>query len=78
MEIKLLRKLFQEGLLLAAKVQPAPMEPGRYILVFAKANGGEEQITKARDNETKIYKRLNGALQDAQDIGFKEVTIRFE
>ncbi len=54
------------------------MEPGRYILVFNKANGGEEQITKARDNETKVYKRLNGALQDAQDIGFKEVTIRFD
>lgn len=78
MEIKLLRKLFQEGLLLTANVLPAPMEPGRYILVFAKSNGGEEQITKARDNETKIYKRLNGALQDAQDIGFKEVTIRFD
>jgi hypothetical protein len=77
-EIKLLRRLFQEGLLLAAKVLPAPMEPGRYILVFAKANGGEEQITKARDNEAKVYKRLNGALQDAQDIGFKEVTIRFD
>lgn len=77
-EIKLLRKLFQEGLLLAANVQPAPMESGRYILVFSKANGGEEQITKARGNEVKVYKRLNGALQDAQDIGFKEVSIRFE
>ncbi len=78
MEIKLLRTLFQEGLLLTAKILPAPMNPGCYNLVFIKPNGGEEHITKARDNKTKIYKRLHGALQDAQDIGFKEVTIRFE
>lgn len=78
MEIKLLRKLFQEGLLITAKVLPAPMQAGKHILVFAKANGGEEHITRARDNETKTYKRLNGAIQDAQDIGFKEVTIVFD
>ena len=78
MEIRLLRKLFQEGLLLSAKVHPAPMESDRWIMVFDKASGGQEQITRARDGETKIYKRLNGALQDAQDIGFKEVTIRFD
>ena len=78
MEIKLLRTLFQEGLLLTARVLPVPMEPGRYILIFNKSNGGEEQVTRARDNEIKVYKRLNGALQDAQGIGFKEVIIRFE
>jgi hypothetical protein len=77
MEIKLLRRLFQEGLLLTAKVYPAPMEDERWIMAFDKSNGGEEQITKARDDKTKIYRRLNGALQDAKDIGFKEVTIRF-
>lgn len=77
MEIKILRKLFEEGLLLTAKVLPAPMKPGRYILVFDKASGREEQITTARDDEAKVYKRLNGALLDAQNLGFKEVTVRF-
>lgn len=77
MEIKLLRKLFQEGLLLTARVLPAPMETDRWILVFDKASGAQEQITKARDNETKIYKRINGALIDAQEIGFKRVSVEF-
>jgi hypothetical protein len=76
-EIKFLRKLFQEGLLVTAKVYPAPMELDCWILVFDKSNGGQEQITKARDHKTKIYKRLNGAIQDARDIGFKKVTIEF-
>ena len=76
-EIKLLRKLFQEGLLLTARVLPAPMETDRWILVFDKASGAQEQITKARDNETKIYKRINGALIDAQEIGFKRVSVEF-
>ncbi len=78
MELKILKKLFQEGLLLTAKALPAPMYSGQYILVFSKSNGGEEQVTRARDGETKIYKRWNGAVLDAQEVGFKEVTIRFE
>lgn len=47
MEIKLLKTLFEEGLLLSAKVLPAPMEHDRWIMVFNKASGSEEQITKA-------------------------------
>ena len=78
MEIKLLKTLFEEGLLLSAKVLPAPMEHDRWIMVFNKASVSEEQITKARDDEPKIYKRLNGALQDAKEIGFKEVVIQFD
>jgi hypothetical protein len=78
LEIRLLKTLFEEGLLLNAKVQPAPMEHDRWIMVFDKASGSQEQITKARDDETKVYKRLNGALQDAKEIGFKEVIIRFD
>ena len=77
-EIRLLKTLFDEGLLLNAKVQSAPMEQDRWIMVFDKASGNQEQITKARDDGPKIYKRLHGALQDAKEIGFKEVIIRFD
>jgi hypothetical protein len=52
------------------------MEPGRWLLVFDKANGGQERITKARSEIDKVYKRINGALADAEEIGFQEVKIR--
>lgn len=78
MEVNILKELFQEGILLKAKVLPAPMQSGQYILVLAKANGGEEQVTKTKGRGTKIYKQLNGALKDAQQIGFKEITVRYE
>tara|TARA_B110000211_G_C13873962_1_gene462117 strand:+ start:165 stop:491 length:327 start_codon:yes stop_codon:yes gene_type:complete len=76
-EIRMLRQLFQEGLLLSASVVPAPMEHDRWLLVFEKANGNQERITKARSNIEKVYKRINGALVDAQEIGFKRVSVEF-
>ncbi len=77
MEMRMLRQLFQEGLLLSASVVPAPTEHDRWVLVFEKANGDRERITKARTNIDKVYKRINGALIDAHKIGFKRVSVEF-
>ncbi|WP_293648031.1 plasmid replication protein RepB [Thiolapillus sp.] len=78
MEIRLLRQLFQEGILLSATIVPAPMEPDRWLLVFDKSSGGQERITKARSDIDKVYKRINGAIADAEEIGFQEVKIRLK
>lgn len=78
MEIRLLRQLFQEGMLLSATIVPAPMESDRWLLVFDKSSGGQERISKARSNIDKVYKRINGAIADAEDIGFQEVKIRLK
>ena len=78
MDKQQLKSLFKEGALLTAKILPAPMMPGRYILVFGKANGREEQIIKTRSDQKKVYKRLTGAVFDAQKIGFKKVELNFE
>lgn len=78
MEIRLLRQLFQEGMLLSATIVPAPMESDRWLLVFDKVSGGQERISKARSNVDKVYKRINGAIADAEDIGFQEVKIRLK
>ncbi len=78
MEIRLLRQLFQEGMLLSATIVPAPMEPDRWLLVFDKPSGGQERITKARSDIDKVYKRINGAIADAEEIGFQEVKIRLK
>ena len=78
MEIRLLKQLFQEGMLLSATIVPAPMEPDRWYLVFDKVSGGQERITKARSDIDKVYKRINGAIADAEEIGFQEVKIRLK
>jgi len=77
-EIKVLKELFREGLLRCAKIVPAPMESDRWLLVFEKSNGGYERITKARTDNEKIYKRINGAIADAQEIGFRKVSLEFD
>ena len=76
MEIRLLKQLFAEGVLLSATIVPAPMESDRWLLVFDKVSGGQERISKARSDTDKIYKRINGAIIDAEDIGFKEVKVQ--
>ncbi len=78
MEIKHLKQMFKDGFLVSAKVQPAPMEQDKFILVFGKVNGGEEQVTRVRDDECKIYRRYTGAVLDAQEIGFKKVELNFD
>ncbi len=74
----MLRQLFREGMLLSAAIVPAPMQPGCWMLVFDKASGSQERITRARTEIDKIYKRINGALADAKDIGFREVKIKLQ
>lgn len=76
-EIRVLRELFREGMLLSATVVPAPLEHDRWMLMFEKRNGGVEYITRARTNVEKIYRRVNGALIDAREIGFQRVTVDF-
>lgn len=78
MEIKVLKELFREGLLKYAKIVPAPMESDRWLLVFEKVSGGYERITKARSDDQKVYKRINGAIADAQEIGFRKVSLEFD
>lgn len=78
MEIRVLRQLFQGGMLLSATIVPVSTEPNRWLMLFEKANGGQERITKARSNIDKVYKRINGAITDAKEIGFQEVKIRLK
>lgn len=78
LEIRILRELYHEGLLKKASVVPAPMEQDRWLLVFERLNGAQENITRARTDQEKVYKRINGALVDAREIGFKSVTVEFQ
>lgn len=76
MEIKMLRRLFEEGVLLSASVAPAPMSDGHWVMTCNKANGATEQVTRVRDGQVKNYRSLVGAIADAKYIGFQEVKLR--
>ena len=77
-EIRLLTQLFREGMLLSATIMPAPMQQDRWLMVFDKPSGEQERITKARSDIDKVYKRIHGALADAELIGFQEVKVRLK
>ncbi|AKH70891.1 hypothetical protein IMCC21906_03254 (plasmid) [Spongiibacter sp. IMCC21906] len=64
----MLKQMFQEGLLRTATIVPAPMESDRWLLIFEKANGNQERITRVRTEDDKIYRRLHGALEDAKKL----------
>ena len=77
MDIKTLRQLYDEGLLLSATAIAVSSDEELWELIFEKGNGGVEKITKARSSEPKIYKRINGAIADAKSIGFSRMQIDF-
>ena len=74
----MLKQLFGEGMLLSATIMPAPMQQGRWLMVFDKPSGEQEKITKARSDIDKVYKRIYGAIADAEQIGFQEVKVRLK
>lgn len=78
MDKKMLKRLFADGFLLSATVEPLPMEEGRFRLVLKKHQGGEEEVTLARTEKVKIYQSFAAAVRDAHDIGFKKVTVQMD
>lgn len=76
MNIKLLQEMFHAGVLRSATVVPSPMEPGRWQLFFERVSGGMVGVTKARSTDDRIYRRLDGALNDAKHIGFNEIKVQ--
>ena len=69
--------MYDEGLLLSVTAIAVSEEDEQWELEFDKSNGGKERITKARSDETKIYRRINGAIADARSVGFNKILIDF-
>ena len=67
-------ELFKAGDLRKARIEPVPMQSG-FTLVFTRGDGTVEPLTTTKLKEPKIYKRENGAIQEAKKIGFSEVSI---
>lgn len=78
MDKKMLKRLFVDGFLLSATVEPLPMQESRFRLVLKKHQGGEEELTLARSEKVKMYQTFSAAVRDARDIGFKKVTVQMD
>jgi hypothetical protein len=75
-DLSAMRKLYQEGGLVAAIVTPAPMERGAWVLTVVRLDGSHEYMTIARSERHKIYKSLDAVGADVERVGFKEVTLQ--
>lgn len=76
-DVKLLTELFHAGALAEAIVIPVPMSD-RWNLVVTKINGEQVPVTLSRSDRVKRYKRVLGAIADAQMMGFSKIELRIE
>ena len=78
MEIKLLKSLFSEGSLISVKIiEQKNLKTEKYTwdMLFLTSQGNTISITLAGRGGVKEYKSLSAAVEDAKNIGFKEVNI---
>ena len=74
MNLAIAQELFKAGDLIQARIEPIGMVQG-YTLVLVRRDGSKEELTRTKTKDVKIYKRDNGAKQDAKKIGFREVSL---
>lgn len=75
-DLSAMRKLYQDGALMAAVVAPAPMERGAWVFMVVRRDGSEAYMTVARSDRQKIYKSLDAVRADAERVGFEEVRLQ--
>lgn len=63
-----------EGLIANAIIRPATI-PDVWMLEFVCADGSREKMTRARKEETKTYKTIDAAMNDASLVGMKKAII---
>lgn len=76
MEIKILKQLFAEGVIISAEIIPVGDNNKGWIMVIQKASGGAVTVFKSSQKIKKVYKSVQGALSDAKEIGFKEAIVK--
>lgn len=80
MDLSHAKNLFKHGRLKTATVIPASSVDSvidYWKLIIEDTLGQKLIITMTRDNSLRKYKRYEGAVSDAQKIGFKNVEIIF-
>lgn len=75
-ELSVMRKLFEGGVLKGVIVAPAPLEKGAWVLMAERVDGEIEHMTVARTSRQKIYRSLESVSADAMRVGFREIRLQ--
>lgn len=73
MDIDTAKSLYAEGFFKTAEIRPYRRE--FFVLVMKDFKQKEVPLTFARQAETKVYRKMNGAINDATRIGFEVITL---
>lgn len=78
MEASDLKMLFDNGSLVAARIESLPLskpDKEEWTLSIVTANGETKQVTRVRTNDPKIYKSLGAVMSDLRRIGFRRAEV---
>ena len=78
MQLDKVQYLFEEGVLVSARVVPAPLLENKYLLEFVRSSGVVERLELARKKKDRIYRSIDAAAKKAREVGFKSVNVMFD
>lgn len=78
MDLSHARQLFQTGAIAQARVVPAPMRAGEYLLEFELISGASVCLCLDKTRDPRSFARWETAAKNAAKVGFHEVRVIFE
>ena len=78
MQIEMIQHLFDEGVLVNARIVPAPLMPDKFFLEFVRTSGNIERLSLARKKKDRVYKTIDSAAKKAREVGFRNVNVLFD
>lgn len=67
--------LFEAGAVIACRVIPAPVDGAGYMMELESRQGGSEALETTRKGQTRVFRTLDAAANEARLIGFRNVTL---
>ena len=67
--------LFEAGAVMACAVIPAPMKGAGYIMQIQRRDGHEEALETTRKGQTRVFRTLDAAANEAHVIGFRQIQV---
>jgi len=75
MKLKELKLLFENGILREARILPAPMQSGHWVVEIAKAGQAEAVTIEKQRGGVRFFATLDAAYSLVREIGFRKALI---